>query len=118
MFTVLGTIPSDNSSIKKKMSTEHCWKETDRGKPNYSNDSLLVPLCSSQIPDRVAWDWTRASNMTGRQLTAWIWTMNITQFPPHIHHKHKPVRAVGPDRFAVLQSQKTRDKSTCVTQSY
>lgn len=36
----LPSCPSDNSSIKTKMSMGHRWKDTDKVKPKYSNKIL------------------------------------------------------------------------------
>jgi hypothetical protein len=50
-----------------------------------------VPLCPPQIPHGLTWDRTRASAVTGRQLTAWamarqqrlqiLWTASVTVQP-------------------------------------
>jgi hypothetical protein len=51
---------------------EHMWNETDRGKPKYSGQKPVpVPLCPPQIPHGLTRDWTRASAVGGRRLTAW-----------------------------------------------
>jgi hypothetical protein len=35
---------------------------------------ILVLICPPQIPYGFVWDWSRASAMTGRRLTAWAMT--------------------------------------------
>jgi hypothetical protein len=50
---------------------EHRWNETDRGKPKYGGKHVPVPLCPPQIPHGLTRDRTRASAVSGRQLTAW-----------------------------------------------
>jgi hypothetical protein len=48
------------------------WNEIYRGKPKYSGGKPVpVPLFSPQIPHGLTWDWTRASAVRCRRLTAW-----------------------------------------------
>ena len=40
--------PTDKSSIKMKMITEHWWNDTDRGNPKYWEKPLLI--CHFELP--------------------------------------------------------------------
>jgi hypothetical protein len=52
---------------------EHRWNEIDRGKPKYSGGGGTCPSATlfTQILHGMTQDWTRASAVRGRRLTAW-----------------------------------------------
>lgn len=53
------------------MSVEDRWNNSDKENRNAMRKKpVLVSVCSSQIPQGLAWDSTQASLVTGLQLTA------------------------------------------------
>jgi hypothetical protein len=58
--------PSDNSSIKTKMSVEHWRNDTEV----LGEEPVKVPLCSTHISHGLAWNTNRAAAVRGRRLMA------------------------------------------------
>lgn len=57
--------------IEQWMNVEHWWHHTDRHTASVRGIPVLVPVCPTQIPHRMTWDWPWASVMTGCWLTIW-----------------------------------------------
>ena len=57
--------PSGNSNMYRKMSREHCWNDTDRGKPQY-----WEPFWITELTNGLVWNRNHASVLKGQRPTA------------------------------------------------
>ena len=57
-------------ALKTKISMDHWWNDTDKDKRRYLQKNQS-PWQFVPQKYQLDWDWTRASGMTGRRLTAW-----------------------------------------------
>jgi len=59
VFSVLlndGVSREDLALTDVQMLMEHCWNDTDRRKPQYSEKTPCMPLYAAQIPDQLIGD--------------------------------------------------------------
>jgi hypothetical protein len=68
--------PSDNTNIWMKISMEHWWNDSDRGKPE--NSEKVLSLCQFvHHKPHMDWDTTQASAVRGRRLLA----LEVKRYP-------------------------------------